>query len=264
MNRHGFAEGLRTQGRVILALILREARTRYGRTRMGYLWAVIEPIVHITCFTALFSSRWTVVPLGHSLVLFLATGFSTFIGFRNVMNRTQGGYGSNEALLSFPIVRVMDVFLGRALLELATWVMVTFIILGGLILVGWAPLPYSIIEMMEAVLALFAIGFGVGIVLGILMEFWASLHSLMAMPTRMLYFTSAIFYLPEGMPPGLRDIIVWNPILHGITLFREGYYAGYDSYLLDERYLFSWAVGSVLAALTLEKVTRKALRNVTV
>ena len=36
------------------------------------------------------------------------------------MSRTQGGYASNEALLSFPVVKIMDVFVGRALLELAT------------------------------------------------------------------------------------------------------------------------------------------------
>src|SRR4051812_12881333 len=104
MNRYGMAEGLRTQGRVLLALMLREARTRYGRTRAGYLWAFIEPAVHISFFALLFSTRVPVVPLGHSMVLFLATGFSTYLGFRNVMSRTQGGYGSNEALLSFPIV----------------------------------------------------------------------------------------------------------------------------------------------------------------
>jgi len=264
MNRHGFVEGLKTQGRVLLALMLREARTRYGRTRAGYLWALLEPIMHISFFTVLFSARFPVVPLGQSLVLFLATGFATFLGFRNVLNRTQGGYGSNEALLSFPIVRVMDVFLGRALLELATWMMVTFMILTSLVLVGIAPLPNSIFEMLEAVLALFGIGFGVGIILGIASEFWASLSSLLGMPLRLLYFTSAIFYLPERMPPAVRDIMAWNPVMHGITLFREGYYRGYDSHVLDEQYLFLWAIGSVLAALVLEKMTRRQLRNVAI
>jgi capsular polysaccharide transport system permease protein len=264
MNRHGMAEGLRTQGRVLLALMLREARTRYGRTRAGYLWAFIEPVMHISFFAVLLSTRLLVVPLGNSIVLFLATGFSTFIGFKNVMTRTQGGYGSNEALLSFPIVRVMDVFLGRALLELATWIMVSFMILGGLILLGEAQVPNNVLEMLEAVIALFCIGFGAGIVIGIAGEFWASLGSLLSMPTRVLYFTSGIFFLPERMPPGLRDIMAWNPIMHGITLFREGYYRGYESHLLDERYLFLWAVGAVLTALLLEKMTRRQLRNVTI
>src|SRR3954468_23858549 len=32
------ARGLRIQARVVLALMLREARTRYGRAKGGYLW----------------------------------------------------------------------------------------------------------------------------------------------------------------------------------------------------------------------------------
>jgi capsular polysaccharide transport system permease protein len=111
---------------------------------------------------------------------------------------------------------------------------------------------------------MFAIGLGAGIVLGIVSEFWASFHSLMGIASRLLYFTSAIFFLPEAMPPALRDIMAWNPIMHGITLFREGYYNGYNSYILDERYLFVWAVGSILTALVLEKMTRRQLRNVAV
>ena len=261
MTRHDFAESLRIQGRVLLALMLREARTRYGRTKAGYLWALIEPGIHITLFTLILSSRITIVPIGDSMVLFLATGFATFLGFRNVMSRTGGGYGSNEALLSFPIVRVMDVFLGRALLELATWMLVTILLLGGLVLVGVAPIPHDVLKMLEAILALFAIGFGAGIVIGIVSEFWPSLHSVMSVPTRLLYFTSGIFFLPDRLPPAFRDILAWNPVLHGITLFREGYYRGYESYMLDVGYLYSWAIGCVLVGLVVEKIARKPLRS---
>jgi len=33
-----WSEALRSQRRVVIALMLREARTRYGRQRAGYLW----------------------------------------------------------------------------------------------------------------------------------------------------------------------------------------------------------------------------------
>ena len=44
----GFGERLRTQGRVIQALIIRESRTRFGEAKLGYGWALLEPILHIT------------------------------------------------------------------------------------------------------------------------------------------------------------------------------------------------------------------------
>jgi len=255
------AEAVRIQGRVLLALMLREARTRYGRTKAGYLWALLEPIIHISMLYFLFKYRLRMVAIGDNIPIFLATGFLTYIGFRNVMNRTGGGYGSNEALLSFPIVKVMDVFVGRALLELGTWIAVTFILLGGLIALGYGPLPRDVITMLIAVLALFLIGFGVGTFIGIASEFVPAIGSFMRVPQRLLYFTSGLFFLPEALPPAARDILAWNPILHGITLFREGYFPSYDSYVLDVQYLFGWAVGSVLLALVTERVARKPMRN---
>src|SRR5687768_14506509 len=104
-----FTEALAIQGRVLLALMLREARTRYGRQQIGYLWAIIEPMIHITMLMVIFSFIGRASPLGDSLPMFLATGIATYLGFRNVYGRTKGGYGSNEALLTYPVVKIVDV-----------------------------------------------------------------------------------------------------------------------------------------------------------
>lgn len=249
------------QGRIVLALMLREARTRYGRRQAGYLWALVEPVIHISVLYMVFHFALRMVPIGQSLALFLATGLSTYLGFANVLGRTGGGYASNEALLAYPIVKVMDVFMGRALLELATWVSVTFLILGSLVVSGAAPLPRSVLTIFVAMLALFMIAAGVGICIGILGEFFPSIASVLKAPLRILYFTSGVFFLPDSLPPLARDILYWNPVMHGITLFRIGYYPSYESHLLDLNYLFGWAIGSVLAALVAERVARKALRS---
>jgi hypothetical protein len=43
----GVAEMFDLRSRMIGALLLREARTRFGRSSLGYLWAVIEPVSHV-------------------------------------------------------------------------------------------------------------------------------------------------------------------------------------------------------------------------
>jgi len=254
-------KALQSQGRVLLALMLREARTRYGRQRAGYLWALIEPILHMALFYAIFSFKFSIVPLGESLIIFLATGLLTYLGFANVLNRTSGGYGSNEALLSYPVVKVFDVFLGRSLLELVTWVVVTFLILGTLIARGYGPLPRSVLDMILAIVALFGIAFGAGTLLGIAEAFVPSIANVLKVPMRILYFISGAFFLPDAMPPAVRDVLAWNPVLHGITLFRHGYYPRYDSHMLDVQYLAVWSVGCVFAALLMIRLTQKPLRN---
>jgi len=51
----GFLEMLQTQGRVILALIIRETRTRFGDSKLGYGWALLEPILHILLLSLVFA-----------------------------------------------------------------------------------------------------------------------------------------------------------------------------------------------------------------
>jgi capsular polysaccharide transport system permease protein len=256
---HDLAEPLKIQWRVLLALMLREARTRYGRQRVGYLWALVEPILHIIVFYFIFQYTLRIIPLGDSLAMFLATGLATYVGFSHVLNRTQGGFASNESLLAYPVVNVIDVFLARALLELATWIAVTFIILGALIATGLDPLPRSVLIMTAAIFLLFGIGFGVGMLIGIAAQFAPSIDTLLSVPLRILYFTSGVFFLPDVMPPAVRSVLEWNPVLQGITLFRMGYYGNYESHMFDLKYLVVWSSMSVLAALIAERLTRKAL-----
>jgi capsular polysaccharide transport system permease protein len=255
-----FVEGLRVQGRVILALMLRESKTRFGKHKLGYLWALIEPLVHTGIFIMLFTFLARQVALGDSVHMFLATGFSTYFGFKRVLSRTETGYRGNESLLTFPPVKIIDVFAGRALLELATWIVVTTILIGGFIALGYGPAPRSVLMMLAAIVALFAIGFGFGTVVGIVTEFVPSVANIMRAPQRLLYFASGIFFLPEMVPPAFRDIIVWNPLLHGITLFRMGYYEYYDSFTYDGDDLWGWALGCVFFAFVAERIARKPLR----
>jgi capsular polysaccharide transport system permease protein len=264
MMQTGLREAVALQGRVLLALMLREARTRYGRQRAGYLWALIEPLLHISAFYLAFSYRVPIIPLGDSLFVFLATGFGVFLGFRDTLGRTQGGYQSNQSLLAYPVVRLMDVFLGRALLELATWLAVLGIIFGGMLLLGYGYIPHNILKMLAAIAALFAIAFGIGLTLGILSEFVPSVDNIMRAPMMLLYFCSGLFFVPDMLPPALRNVVYWNPVLHALTLFREGYYPGYESHLLDLRYLAGWALGSLVVALVVEKIARKPIRNLAV
>src|SRR5205085_8269171 len=44
-----------TQARVIHALIIRETRTRFGESKLGYGWALLEPVLHILMLSLVFA-----------------------------------------------------------------------------------------------------------------------------------------------------------------------------------------------------------------
>ena len=259
------AKGCESRGRVLLALMLREAQTRFGRHKLGYLWAVVEPIAHVVMFIALFSFLQRTVALGDSIPMFLATGFATYFGFYRVMNRTEGGYRSNEALLTFPPVKVLDVFVGRALLELATWIVDHHAPRS-------AALSFSAMDLrrevfcscFRAILGLFLIAFGIGMFLGILTEFIPSTCEPAAHPD-----PHSLFDLSASSISRKRSI----PAIAGYrgvesrlcTASRCSAWATTNTTTATPstaRYLFVWAIGSLLLGLATEFMARKALRAI--
>ena len=77
----GFRARLRSQCRVIQALIIRETRTRFGDSKLGYGWAVLEPILHITMLSAVFSLMMQGrPPIGTHFFIFYFTGLVRYSG----------------------------------------------------------------------------------------------------------------------------------------------------------------------------------------
>jgi tetratricopeptide (TPR) repeat protein len=76
-----FWSSLRTQRRVVHALIIRETRTRFGDSTLGYGWALIEPILHILmlslAFAVLMHGR---PPFGTQFFIFYYTGIIRYSG----------------------------------------------------------------------------------------------------------------------------------------------------------------------------------------
>ncbi len=63
-------------GRAVMALILREMATSYGRSPGGYAWAVLEPLAGIALLTVVLSVAFHAPPLGSSFALFYIFGLS--------------------------------------------------------------------------------------------------------------------------------------------------------------------------------------------
>jgi len=77
----GFTEQLRSQGRIVHALIIRETRTRFGDSRLGYGWALLEPILHIALLSAVFSLLMRgSPPIGANFFVFYYTGLIRYYG----------------------------------------------------------------------------------------------------------------------------------------------------------------------------------------
>jgi capsular polysaccharide transport system permease protein len=253
-------ETLSRRGTVVHAVMLREARTRFGRARLGYFWAIVEPIGHLATLGVVFSAlNQAPPPVGSNLFLYYVTGLLPYLMFAHVSSELMASVRSSTSLLQLPAVRIIDAVTARSLLHLVTEVIVGIIIFGIAAFLGEQGLPADLLTTAAAVLVLWALATGIGICNMVIGEFWASWETIFAAIVRLLYFASGLYYSPIAMPASVRDVLIWNPVLQGVEWFRAGFYAGYDPHWLDVPYLLGWAAGALLLGLTLEKAARPGM-----
>jgi capsular polysaccharide transport system permease protein len=253
-------EALRTQGRVVHALILRETRTRFGDSRLGYGWALLEPALHILMLSLVFAVMMHGrPPIGEQFFMFYYTGVIPYHLFVHTSSSMTYAITSNGSLLQLPLVSTFDVLMARGLLELLTDTLVALILLTAFGAIGLGALPQDFGGIAAALLAVWLLGCGCGFVNAVVNGFTKSWDKIWAQLTRLLYFCSGIFYVPGMMPDWIRDILVWNPVLHAVDWFRASFFQEYEPHWLDRCYLSIAAVVALLAGLGLERGLRRQL-----
>ena len=256
----GFWPSLQTQWRVIHALIIRETRTRFGDSSLGYGWALLEPILHILMLSLVFAVLMRGrPPIGTQFFIFYYTGIIPYHIFVHTSSSMTYAVTANGSLLQLPVVGTFDVILARGLLELVTDILVAVILLAGFGAVGLGNLPHDFAGVSGAIATVWLLGCGFGFVNAVVNAFFKSWDKIWTQLTRVLYFCSGIFYVPGMMPDWIRDTLAWNPVLQAVDWFRAGFFADYAPHWLDRSYLAALAGLILLVGLALERGLRRQL-----
>jgi len=256
----GLFERLCAQFRVLQALIIRETRTRFGESRLGYGWALLEPLLHILMLSAVFALLMHGrPPIGTHFFIFYLTGLIPYFLFVHSSSAMTHAIVANVALLQLPLVTTFDVILARGLLEVVTDVLVAAILLAGFAVAGLPAVPADCWSPAVAAGTAAALGVGCGFVNAVVNRWCKSWDKIWVQLTRVLYFFSGIFYVPGMMPDRMREILTWNPVLQAIDWFRSGFFANYQPHWLDCRYAVIAAALALLVGVGAERGLRRGL-----
>ena len=260
MREESLAKSLKRQVTIVFALIVREMTTRYGTKFGGYMWAVLDPVLTIAILTTVFSAVAHIPPLGRSFTLFFATGYLVFYMYRSLTEQISLSVQVNRALLMYPVVQLFDTIIARGILQIITLFVVVFLLFGTLSLF----VKYDQIDIAPIALAsVIAIGLGIGV--GISNIVWFHLSStyeqIWGIVNRPLFIVSGVFFLPESLPNPFRDILMWNPLVHLIGLFRQGFYPTYRAGYVDINYVGGLAIFSIFFGTVLVSAFEAQLRE---
>ena len=215
--------------RTVVALMLREMSTRYGRTPGGYVWAVAEPTAAILLLAIGFSLVVHTPSLGTSFLLFYATGYLPFGLYNRLSNTISSAIPFSAALLRYPAVTWVDAIFARFFLNSLTEITVGAILIIGIISVVDAHTQISSGPMLTAIGLTMLMGLGIGTLNSVLTGLFPLWHMIWSVLNRPLFLASGIFFLYEEMPPMAQDILWYNPILHITGIFRSGIYPTYTA-----------------------------------
>lgn len=225
--------------RSVMALLLREMNSTYGRSPGGYVWAVLEPLGAIAMFTIIITLGLRVrsPSLGVSFELFFASGILPYLMFLNISRKVANAIPFSRALLAYPSVTFFDALLARAILQLLIHSMVFCIVLSVLLLTFETRAILNIPWILAAIGMAAALGFGVGTLNAFLFPAYPLWQSVWGILTTPLFIMSCIIYSYESLPEIGQKVLWFNPIVHFVGMMRRGLYGTYDAVWISPLYV---------------------------
>ena len=232
------------QKAVFFALFRRELQTRFGGYRLGYFWALVEPLSHVIMLSALFSLIRSDNEIYRApFPVFFALGILSFFVFQKIAVNSQNSIRVNLGLFAYRQVKPFDAIVVRATIDFFVYLLAIFFLA---VIGGWffqyQVVPADPLKALVILSLLSLLGLGIGFftaVIGVLHEEWAQFIAIVLRP---LYFISGIFFPLAALPERLHVYLLWNPVLHGVEAFRGAWIVGYPADKVSIGYLGAWSL----------------------
>jgi capsular polysaccharide transport system permease protein len=155
-----------------------------------------------------------------NIVVFMSTGFCIAFLFRNVAIKSLSGL-KLRAPLYYSRIKPLDILLALSLNDMRALATLSMAILGVVYYFTWnfqldSPGLAISVYLLTVMMAL---GFGLSVVFLGKLNKWL-IKIIKRIIQRVIIFTSGIFFATFEVPAHMRPFITWNPILHGVELFR--------------------------------------------
>lgn len=237
--------------RAIMALVLREITTTYGRSPGGYVWAVLEPAAGIALLTVIFSIGFRSPPLGTVFSLFYATGILPLLMYGDLSGKLGQSMQFSRALLAYPRVTFVDALIARLLLGLVTQLSVNCIVVIFILSISNVPTTFDFTKIVTAYTMLIFLATGIGTLNSFLILSYPIWQTAWAILNRPLFIISCVFFLFEAVPEPYSNYLWYNPLVHIVGMMRDGYYPFYHPNFVSVAYPILVGLVTMMAGLFL-------------
>lgn len=233
------------------ALVMREFQTRFGKSKLGYFWTLFDPMVIVLVFATLRSHMGMGAGASYDFAVFLAVGMVPFNFFRMMLSQSSAAFEANKGLFVYRQVKPFDTIVARFGVEIFILIMVTLIF----IFIGWYfGFDMHVKNINGVILAevwLLVFTFGISLLLAVLGSFFEIVKKVMNIISLPLFILSGIFFTAGSLPPNVREILLYNPLLHFLEMIHGNFFASLNTDYVDYTYMLLWTVIPLFSALWL-------------
>ncbi|MFC0253181.1 ABC transporter permease [Massilia consociata] len=234
------------------ALFLRETVNRLSAGRAAWVWLLVEPMVHVFFMLAMFTLVRVTAVGGIDVTVWLTIGMLSFFLFRRTANQCANAIGANRALFTYRQVKPVDTVLVRAASEGFLMLLVISLAVVILALLDHRVAPADPLELMGALLGLWLVGLGYGLMASVAVELIPELGKILSMIMMPLYLMSGVMVQIGAIPEPYRSWLALNPLVHGLEAARLAFAPYYHTIsTLSLAYLYGWALVLVFLGLAL-------------
>lgn len=214
----------------ILSSIKTEYRTRFARSKLGFLWMVIQPLAMVVIYSLILSQIMTAklpgVATQYAYPVYLLSGMVAWTFFAEILNRCLNVFVENANLLkklSFPKMTLPLIVIGSAMVNFFIFLVVMFVVLA---LLGHT--PYHALHWLPLlVLLTLALAVGIGLFFGIINVFIRDVGQLMAIVLQFWFWLTPVVYMVSIIPEKYHALFMLNPMT-GIVM-------GYQNIILYDK-----------------------------
>jgi lipopolysaccharide transport system permease protein len=200
-------------------LVWRDIKILYAQTILGFLWAILQPLIQIIIFTIIFGKVAKISTEGVPYVLFSSVAIIPWTYLSQAIGQSSQSLVSGQHMLGkiyfprliFPLTSVLAKLLDFGI----SMLIILVVILYYRVVPTWTLLffPLFIVIMMS-------ISAGVGMWLSALAIRFRDVKFAMPFAIRMLMYTAPIVYSASSIPEKWRLVYSLNPIVGVIEGFR--------------------------------------------
>jgi lipopolysaccharide transport system permease protein len=225
-HRDGLLASLHRHRGLIGLLVARELKARYRGTFLGYLWSLLNPLLLLAVYTAVFT--WVIPARGATGVpypLFLFAGLLPWLFLSGTLLDAAVVLPDNGPLLKkvmcppevFPAVTVLA-HLVHHLLALP-------VLLAGMVVtasLGLMRFPWTVVLLPLALLPLLVAVTGVALGVAALAVHFRDLKDILHNLLTLIFFLVPIIYPLDAIPLSfLRQVVKANPVTPLVELYRD-------------------------------------------